>query len=149
MAGDPKYLDGGELAELIDTSRNQEVAAYLAQHRPSCHSDTGEALIRSAEKCGEWIAFSPSFEQCRYVALITNHTVFGLGLGQRSVCYRLPGPLHASALASGAVEAGEVGPDWVRFELFRADWPAPDLPFWALRAYAIARDDHGQKDGPS
>ncbi len=141
MANDPKYIDGGDLGELIDASRNQDVAGYLAQHRPSCHSDTGDMLIRSAEKCGEWVAFSPSFQQCKYVALVTNGTVFALGLGQRFACYRIPGRLHATALAAGAVEAAEIGSHWVRFELFRADWPTPDLPFWALRAYAAARDD--------
>lgn len=135
-----RYVEGGELADLVDAGRNADVAAYLAETRPSCHSDTGDALIRSAEKCGDWVAFSPSFQQCRYVALVTNRTVFALGLGQRSVCYSLRNRLHDTALASGAIEAPEIGPDWVRFELFRADWPAPDLPFWTLKAYATARE---------
>lgn len=141
MTRDPRYIEGGELGDLIDASRNQDVAGYLAHHRPSCHSDTGAALLRSAESCGEWLAFSPSFGQCRYVVLVTNRTIFALGLGQRSVCYRAPGALRATALASGAVDALDIGVDWVRFELFRADWPAPDLPFWTLRAYAAARQD--------
>jgi hypothetical protein len=139
---DPRHIDGGDLAELVDASRSRDVAAYLAEHRPSCHSDTGDALLRSAEGCGDWVAFSPSFRQCRYVALVTNRTVFALGLGQRSVCYRIPGRLRATALATGAVGAGEIGPDWVRFELFRADWPTPDLPFWTLRAHAAATGDN-------
>lgn len=137
---DPRYIDGGDLNALIDGPRNQDVSAYLTQHRPSCHSDTGEALIRSAEQCGEWVAFSPSFQQCGFVVLVTNRTVFALGMGQRSACYRLPGGLRTTALATGAVEAGEIGGNWVRFELFRADWPNPDLAFWTLKAYAAARD---------
>lgn len=136
-----KYVDGGDLGGLIDASRNRDVTAYLSQHRPSCHSDTGEALLRSAERCGDWLAFSPSFGQCRYVVLVTNATVFALGLGQRSVCYRVPGPLRETALASGAIAAPEIGRHWVRFELFRPDSPAPDLPFWTLRSYAAARQD--------
>ena len=143
MTRDPKCIDGGDLAELIDASRNQDVAVYLAQQRPSCHSDTGVALIRSAEACGDWVAFSPSFRRCSYVALVTNRTVFALGIGQRSVCYRVPQTLHATALATGATEADEIGRGWVRFELFRADWPTPDLPFWTLRAYAAAKDANG------
>jgi hypothetical protein len=141
MTRDPRYIDGGELGDLIDASRNQDVAAYLLQHRPSCHSDTGEALLRSAQSCGEWLAFSPSFGQCRYVVLVTNRTIFGLGHGQRSVCYRVPVSLRPTALASGAVEAQDIGASWVRFELFRAEWPAPDLSFWTLKAYAAARQD--------
>jgi hypothetical protein len=140
MVPDDRYVDGGELADLIDPAANADVAAYLAQFRPSCHSDTGEALMRSAEQCGDWVAFSPSFQQCRYVALVTNRTVFALGLGQQSVLYHLRRPLHRTALATGAVEAPEVGPDWVRFEIFRADWPTPDLAFWTLKAYASARE---------
>ena len=36
--------------------------------------------------------------------------------------------------------AVELGMDWVSFSLFEADWPAVDLPFWTLRAYAAARE---------
>ena len=141
MADDPTYIDGGDLSELIDASRNQDVAEYLTRQRPSCHSDTGAELLRSAERCGEWLAFSPSFRQCKYVALVTNRTVFALGVGQSFVCYRLPGALRATALASGAIEAEGIGSNWVRFELFRPNWPTPDLSFWTLRAYAAARRD--------
>jgi hypothetical protein len=144
VSRNPKCIDGGDLAELIDACRNRDVAMYLAQQRPSCHSDTGDALIRSAEPCGDWIAFSPSFRQCGYVALVTNRTVFALGIGQRSVCYRVPQILRATALATGATEADEIGRSWVRFELFRADWPTPDLPFWTRRAYAAARDEEDE-----
>jgi len=69
MARSDQYVHGGDLADLIDPAGNSHVAAYLAEFRPSCHSDTGDALIRSAEQCGDWVAFSPSFKQCRYVAL--------------------------------------------------------------------------------
>jgi hypothetical protein len=138
--GETPYVEGGELADVVDLARNGDVAAYLAEHRPSCHSDTGEALIRGARGCGDWVAFSPSFRRCLYVALVTDKRVFALGLGQSSVLFRLPEPFHATALASGAVAAPEVGGPWVRFELFRPDLPAPDLAFWALRAYQAARE---------
>jgi hypothetical protein len=124
----------------VDEGPNVSVLAYLAERRPSCHSDTGDALLRSAEKCGDWVAFSPSFRECLYLALVTHRTVFALGLGQRSVLYRLPEWLLATALSTGAVAASEVGPKWVRFELFRPDWPQPDLAFWTLRAYVGARE---------
>jgi hypothetical protein len=44
-----------------------------------------------------------------------------------------------NALKSGAEAMAKMGTDWVRFELYRPDWPKPDLPFWSLRAYANAR----------
>lgn len=137
----PRWIDGGDLAERVDAERNRDALAYLAAHEPSCHSDTGEALMRAAEPCGEWIAYSPSFRQCRYVALVTNRRIFALGLGQRFVCYRLPETLRAVALRTGAVAASDVGGDWVRFELFRSGWPSVDLPFWTREAYRAARED--------
>jgi len=133
-------VDGGDLEALLDPRANRRVLAYLALARPSCHSDTGGALIEAAEKCGEWIAFSPSFAQYRYVALITRRRIFALGLGQRSACFRLPRALRKTARSSGARRALELGMDWVSFSLFKADWPAVDLPFWTLRAYAAARE---------
>src|SRR5215471_938717 len=102
MTGSHRHVDGGDLVELVDATDNADVLAYLATHRPSCHSDVGEALLRSADRCGEWVAFSPSFRQCRYVALVTARVIFALGLGQRSVVYRAPEPLRAIALATGA-----------------------------------------------
>jgi len=135
-----RTVDGGDLEALLDPSANRDVVAYLSEHRPSCHSDTGSALMEAAEKCGDWIAFSPSFAQCRYVALITRGRLFALGRGQRSVCLRLPGALREAALAAGAAPAPEIGADWAAFALFEAERPAPDLPSWTLRAYAAARE---------
>jgi len=135
-----RYVDGGDVAHLVEADQNREIIKYLSEHRPSCHSDVGDALIRSAVKCGEWVAYSPSFRNCLYVALLTSRRIFALGLGQRLVCYRLPQKLYTIALQTGATEAPELGPDWVRFELFRADWPTPDLPFWTLGAYAAVRE---------
>jgi quercetin dioxygenase-like cupin family protein len=135
-----RTVDGGDLEALVEAGANRDVLAYLAKHRPSCHSDTGSALMdAAAEKCGDWIAFSPSFFQCRYVALITRRRIFALGRGQRSACFRLPGALRETALATGATPAPEIGGDWAAFALFEAGRPAPDLPFWTLRAYAAAR----------
>jgi mannose-6-phosphate isomerase-like protein (cupin superfamily) len=102
--------------------------------------------MEAAEKCGDWTAFSPSFGQCLYVALITRGRIFALGLGQRSACFRLPGALRETALATGAAPALEIGADWVGFSLFEAGRPAPDLPFWTLRAYAAAREPDPVED---
>ncbi len=141
MTAGTRRVNGGELSALLDADSNGDVMRYLAAHQPSCHDDTADALLRAAEGCGEWVAYSPSFEQYRYVALVTNRRIFALGIGQRSVCCRLPQALRTTAVQTGAVAAGEIGPDWVRFDLFRTDWPRPDLAFWMLRAYAGARED--------
>jgi hypothetical protein len=137
-----RLVEGGELDAHVDAAAaaNRDVLAWLAAQRPSCHDEVGEALLRSAERCGEWVAFSPSFASYRYIALVTARRVFALGLGQRTVAYRLPAVLHATALQSGGAAADDIGSDWVRFELFRADHPAPDLDFWTLKAYAFARE---------
>ena len=139
-------MDGGDLEALLEAGANRDVLGYLAEHRPSCHSDTGSALMQAAEVCGEWIAFSPSFAQCRYVALITRRRIFALGLGQREACFRLPGALRETAQATGATPAPEIGADWARFFLFEAGRPEPDLRFWTLRAYAAAREPDPVKD---
>jgi mannose-6-phosphate isomerase-like protein (cupin superfamily) len=141
-----RTVDGGDLEALLEPDANRDVLAYLSEHRPSCHSDTGSALMEAAEACGEWIAFSPSFAQCRYVALITRRRIFALGLGQREACFRLPGALRETAQATGATPAPEIGADWARFFLFEAGRPEPDLRFWTLRAYAAAREADPVKD---
>ena len=142
ITADHRHVESADLVELVDPATNADVCEYLAKNRPSCHSDVGSALLRSADKCGEWVAFSPSFRRNLYVALVTNRSVFALGLGQGSVLYRLPERLRATALATGATQAPDVGANWVRFELFRPDWPTPDLAFWTLSAYSAARANH-------
>ena len=134
-----RYVDGGEIAEIVEAEWNRDTLRYLLKERPSCHSDIGSTLIHAASACGEWLAFSPSFQRCRYVALVTNKRIFALGLGMRLACYRLSAEMEPIALQTGATAATEIGPCWVRFDLFRSNWPAPDLPFWTLRAYAAAR----------
>ncbi len=134
-----RFVEGGELTQLVDAETQQDVLGYLARTSPSCHSDTGEALLRAAEPCGDCIAFSPSFAGFRYVALLTRRRIFALGLGQFSVCFRLPGSLHAAALQAGAAAAPEIGRGWVRFDLFQPDRPEVDLPSWTLRACAATR----------
>ena len=141
-----RTVDGGDLEALLEPDANRDVLAYLAAHRPSCHSDTGSALMDAAQKCGDWLAFSPSFRQCRYVALITGGRIFALGRGQRSACFRLPGALRETALASGAAPAPEIGADWAAFALFEVNRPAVDLRFWTLRAYAAAREPAPVRD---
>jgi hypothetical protein len=70
---------------------------------------------------------------------VTANVVFGGAAGMSHVFYRL-GPEDVEiALRTGA-ERAEIGPEWVRIELFRADWPKVDLVHWARRAYMFARE---------
>jgi hypothetical protein len=77
------------------------------------HPGALAALLRAGEKCGDWVAYSPSFERYRYVALVTQRRIFALGIGQRSACYRLSQALRTTALQTGAVAEGAIGPEWV------------------------------------
>ncbi len=144
MARLANLVEGSSLAEHADVARNADVFAFLTESNPSCHSDNCAVLLKAAiEKCGEWIAFSPSLQNYGYVALVTNRTVFALGFGQSMVSFRLPARLYPTALATGATPAREIGQKWVSIELFRPDWPDPDVPFWTLQAYATARQNEG------
>jgi len=136
MTGEIHFVEGGDLESLIDLETSRDAINYLMLHQPSCHSDTGEALMQSAKACGDWIAFSPSFKRCLYVALVTDRTIFAIGHGQQTVAYRLPEAVRAHALSTGAAEAANIGPDWVRFEIWTPNRPLLDLSHWTLRAYA-------------
>ena len=143
------FVNGGDLVELVDAGTSRDALAYVAEHRPSCHSDPGEALIQSASACEDWIAYSPSFENCLYVALVSRRTIFALGLGQRYVAYRLPEAPRATALAQGATQAPQIGPDWVRFELYQLHRPAVNLPWWTLGAYTAVWEGAERTTGPA
>lgn len=133
-------IDGGSLQEHVDADRNRDVLAYLERAWPSCHSDNSSVLVKAAiDRCGEWLGYCPSLENYGYVALITNRVVFALGIGQSCVCFKLSDRLRATALTTGAAPAEEIGREWVTIQLFRPDWPDPDVPFWTLKAYSAAR----------
>lgn len=53
--------------------------------------------------------------------------------------FRLDETFKGRALETGGLNATEVGPEWVTFELFRTNYPAADLLFWTRNAYLIAR----------
>jgi hypothetical protein len=140
----PSYVEGGSLAALVDAEAdaNREMLTYLESRNLYCHSDLGQALVDAATTaCGDSTAYSPSFATCRYVALVTNRRVFALAHDMAFICIRLTDALLATACESGAQTASEIGAAWARIQLFRADYPDPDLRFWLLRAYAAARGD--------
>lgn len=136
-----RYVDGGELRPLLDPARNTDVLAFLEAHSPSAHSDlSGEMMDVARATCGDFVAYSPSFGQCKYVVLITARTVFALAESMREVYYRLAPEARALALRSGGTPVDRVGPEWVAFEVFSASRPKPDLAYWTLAAYTAARE---------
>ena len=138
---DPRIVEGGELRPLLTGTANDSVVAWLEAHRLSAHSDpAGDLLDAGRATCGDWIAFSPSFGSCRYVALITNGRIFSLAHGQQYVCFRLRGAEQAVALQSGGAAQPALGAGWVEFQLYRPTHPKVDLRFWTLRAYEAARE---------
>lgn len=135
--------DGGEIMTLLDTSAQPRLAAWRAEHRPSAHSDVGDALLRAAkETFDEWIAFSPSFAQCRYVALITARRAFALATGMHAVSVCVAKEDVPVALAQGCTMHTELGDGWLSFELWSSPAP-PDLRVWLGAAYAHARAGSG------
>lgn len=124
--------------DILRTNDNANVLSWLADK--SAHDEVASALLNATRALGDVVTYCPDPKQFRYVLTATRGTVFGVATGMSTVSFRLDREMCRRALQSGAEAASEIGPDWVSFTLFRSDWPAPDLAFWALKAYALARE---------
>jgi hypothetical protein len=103
----------------------------------SAHSDLADEFFASLKKLGEFERRAGSGEHAAPY-IVTKGTVFCAAAGMSGTYWRLrPADLRV-ALATGA-EVTELGPEWVKIQLFRSNWPKPDLAHWALRAYDFAR----------
>ena len=127
------------LPDSLKTDANAAVLTWLSDK--SAHDEVASALLGATRALGDVVTYCPDSKQFRYVLAATRGTVFGVATGMSSVSFRLDREMCRRALQSGAEAASEIGPDWVSFTLFRSDWPAPDLAFWALKAYALAREN--------
>jgi hypothetical protein len=125
--------------EVLGNADNASVLAYL--HDLSAHSDVVAALENAVAPLGDAQILCPDASQFRYVAVATREVIFGFAAGMDSIGFRLEPELKARALATGAGNLAEAGPEWVVFTVFRSDWPEPDLRFWARSAYVHARED--------
>jgi mannose-6-phosphate isomerase-like protein (cupin superfamily) len=104
----------------------------------SAHDEVGVALIEALKPLGEYeLRGQPGSYKSPYA--VTRDTVFCGAADMTSMYFRLSPADRAIAIATGAV-AAQIGPDWVRIELFRPRWPKPDCAHWALRAYVYARE---------
>ena len=105
----------------------------------SAHSDVGTELLAALKPLGEYEVQGGG---AKFAALYctTKDIVFCAASGMSDIYWRLRPSDVGIALAAGA-QTTDLGPEWVKFTLFRANWPQPDLAHWALRAYDFARTD--------
>ena len=121
----------------LNNPRNRDVLAYLSN--TSAHGDVAEALLKACGSLGDFARFCPDPAEFRYLTVYTNATIFGLAMGMRTVGFRLPPVFKSRAIATGGQEVSGLG-HWACFDLFRSDWPAVDVRFWATRSYVWARE---------
>jgi len=105
----------------------------------SAHSDLQDVLVEAAAPLGDVQLYCSEPANYGYIVLTTQGVVFAVAYGMSQVGFRLDKAFKERALETGGFDTIEVGSDWVAFELFRTNYPAVDLPFWACKAYLIAR----------
>ena len=116
--------------------RNQAIATHF--HKLSAHSDVAAEMLKVLKRLGEYEVRTNPASEAGAVYCVTNEMVFCAASGMVDTFWRLRPRDVETAIASGACPT-DLGPDWVKFILFRNDWPEPDLMFWSLRAYDFAR----------
>ena len=121
----------------VHNDKNDDILMFL--QGKSAHSDLVDVLVEAAAPLGDVQLYSSEPANYGYVALATQDVVFAVAYGMSRVGLRLDKAFKERALETGGVDAIEVGPDWVTFELFRTNYPAVDLLFWVRKAYLIAR----------
>ena len=115
---------------------NPEAERYFEQR--SAHDEVGVMLLESLKRLGEY-EVRGNLPVFRSPYAVTKNIVFCGAAGMRTVLYRLRPADVETALQTGASRTPEIGPEWVSIEVFRANFPKPDLDFWSLRAYDFAR----------
>lgn len=103
----------------------------------SAHSDVASELYSAVKRLGE-CELRGGGPHYAAIYCVTKSIVFCGAAGMGSTYWRLRQDDVEIALATGARRT-EFGPEWVEITLFQANWPKPDLPHWALRAYDYAR----------
>lgn len=122
----------------VYNDNNHDILTFIQDK--SAHSDLVEVLVEAAAPLGDVQLYSPDPTNFGCAVLATQDVVFAVVCGMSQIGFRLDKAFKERALETGGVNATEVGPDWVEFELFRTNYPAVDLLFWARKAYLIARE---------
>jgi hypothetical protein len=115
--------------------RNPEAEEFFLYR--SAHDEVGTALMEAVSQLKDYRLLG---DLGKYKApyAVTADWVFCGAAGMADTFWWLRDKDRLIALATGAVEA-PIGPEWVRIQLFRLDWPQPDLAYWARKAYDYAR----------
>jgi hypothetical protein len=132
------YVEQAGNPEALRSATNDLVLDYLREL--SARDEVVEALWEAVAPLGDVQSYSPDLSKYRYVAVATCGVIFGFAAGMSRIGFRLSPELKARALATGATDCQEAGSGWLAITLFRADWPEPDLRFWAREAYVHARE---------
>ena len=128
------------IPESLRNARNQNVLTYLSD--ASAHGDVAEVLLNACRPLGDSHHYCPDPKQYLYFIVYTRATIFGFATGMSNIAFRLNKEFESRAITTGAEKVTELE-GWVSFKLFRNDWPAIDLQFWALNAYAQVREQYG------
>ena len=126
------------LPETLRKAVNDDVLSYVAGK--SAQSDIAEALASAVKKLGDVQQFCPNTVEYKYLVVSTQGVIFGVAVGMGGLAFRLDPIFKERALRTGANDAPDIGRNWVSFTLFRSDWPAVDVEFWARKAYVFARE---------
>lgn len=105
----------------------------------SAHPDVADVLVKASAPLGDVQLYSSEPANYGYIVLTTQDVVFAVAYGMSQIGLCLDETFKGRALETGGLNATEVGPGWVTFELFRNNYPAVDLLFWVRKAYLIAR----------
>jgi hypothetical protein len=121
----------------VHNDKNYDVLMFL--QGKSAHSDIADVLVEAAAPFGDVQLYSSDPANYGYIVLTTQSVVLAAAYGMSQIGFRLDETFKGRAMETGGLNAAEVGSDWVTFELFRTNYPAVDLQFWARKAYLIAR----------
>ena len=116
--------------------KNSEVRTFFEPL--SAHSDVATALLSSLKRLGEYEIVQANSNDYGAFYAVTSQIAFCGVSGMSDTYWRLCPSDVAISIVTGA-ERATMGPEWVKIECFRSDWPEPDLFHWALRAYNYAR----------
>jgi len=97
------------------TRTNAKVLPFLRDI--SAHSDVAEELTRAGATVSGVRSYCPDPARYAFVAIhLDDFTIIGLAFGLSGLAFRLPEEQVQEAIREGGAVAGELGPEWVRFE---------------------------------
>jgi len=127
-----------KLPPALTTDLNRRVLATIAE--TTVHTDLSDLLQSAVKPLDEVQLYCPDLPKYHYVVASTRRVIFGFAIARSTLAFRLDQRTRQRALASGGTAFPACGRDWVTFKPFRDDQPSIDYRFWAVKAYAYARE---------